>query len=122
MTRKDDTHLRILSVCHYVMAAFNVLVGCYLAAVTVWISSVFIFLFGDANNVLPEPSRENRGMWMLVLGFAAATLLCWALAVGHLLTGGFLRRHRHHTFCKIMAHMSCLLGGILGIVLGVFTL
>jgi hypothetical protein len=58
--------------------------------------------------------------WIFIVVAAAMMLFYWALAVLLFVAAGRLRERRGHTFCLVVAGLSCLFQP-LGMVLGVFT-
>lgn len=116
----ENENLRLLSVFHYVMGG--------IAALFALIPMIYV-LFGVLVLTVPEgfgggkggePPPEFLGIFMTALGgvFALAVL---AVAAGLVLAGRFIDRRRHHTFCMIVAGVSCLFFP-LGTALGVFSL
>jgi len=128
MTREDRDHLRILSICHYVLAAFTALAGCfpviYLVIGIVMVTEDFGPPQNGNPNVNGDPNPPPFGPevfgWLMIVGAAAFMLFYWALTVGLILAGSFLTQRKRRTFCLVVAGASCLFG-MLGIVLGVFT-
>jgi hypothetical protein len=114
---QDLEHLKLLSIFHYVVAAFAALFACIpfihffigLSMVMGWIS--------DNGN---EPQLGAVGGFFMV--FAGAFILCgWAFAVCLALAGRYLSEHRRYTFCLVMAAIACMFMPF-GTVLGVFTI
>ncbi|MCI0701449.1 MAG: hypothetical protein L0241_10245 [Planctomycetia bacterium] len=122
MTRTDRDHLRILSICYYVLAALNALVGCsaiiYLVIGIVFATEGFPQPNGNENGGPPFPA-EMFG-WVFIGVAVAMMIFYWSLAVGQFLAGSYLSQRKYRTFCLVMAGASCL-SGLLGIALGVFT-
>lgn len=115
---QDLEHLRLLSIFHYVVAGLTALFG-----------SIFLFHVGMGIAMLrsPEtfadPSGPPPGFfpWLFIAMGSAVVLGSWALAAAQVAAGRFLRRHRRHTFCVVVAGIECLLMPF-GTVLGVFTI
>lgn len=120
---KDDQHLQLLSVFHYVLAGLMGLLGCLpLIHLTV---GVFLLLAPD-DLFPPDPSGHPgpplRLMGAMFTGMALAFIvLYWTLALMSFFAGRYIAGRRNHTFCLIAAGACCLFMPI-GTVLGVFTI
>lgn len=62
----------------------------------------------------------NPGIIFIIIG-VIGVLLCLALAIVTLLAGKYIKEHRHYNFIFVVAILNCLTG-VLGILLGVFTI
>jgi hypothetical protein len=113
---QDLEHLRLLSIFHYVVAGLVALFAC-IPFLHLFMGFAMIHHWGDWG---PSPPPMFVG-WMLI-AFAAFFISCgWALAICIALSGKFLAERRHHTYCIVIAALSCLFAPF-GTVLGVFTL
>ncbi|MFO8006127.1 MAG: hypothetical protein R6V05_00160 [Candidatus Brocadiia bacterium] len=113
---RDAEHLRLLSVFHYVGAAMAGLFGCFpllhLALGVLVLTGAF-----DGSGDAPP-----RAVGLIFVVFALVFMaMAWGLAVLLILNGRFLARRRHHTFCVVVAGLTCLFVPF-GTVLGVFTI
>jgi hypothetical protein len=117
LTRTDRDHLRVLSICHYVLCGLHFFGGLFAA---LYFLVVFVFITEAPGGAPPNgPSPEFLG-W-LFLGIAAFVMLQnLLLAVGLALSGYYMGQRRRRTFCLVTAGFCCL-GGLLGIALGIFT-
>jgi hypothetical protein len=85
-----------------------------------------IVLVTEAPNMVPPNGGQANGpppefIGWLFIGFATfAIVFSWLLAGALIVSGRHLSQRRGRTFCLITAGFCCL-GGVLGIVLGVFT-
>lgn len=113
----DDQHLRILSICHYVYAAMQALLGCI---PLIYVGVGVFFLVNPPQMKGGDPPPELFG-WMMVIVGAIGSLFAWTVALCTLLAGRSLAARRRYTFCIVMAAICCVFPPI-GTVLGVFTL
>jgi hypothetical protein len=117
MTR-DESHLKLLSIFHYVLAGMSAL-----------FSSLFLmhFFMGLAmlSGAFGEHGKNDPpravGLLFMALG-GAAVLLGWSFAGALIVAGRSLTRHKRYTFCLVVAALMCVLCNPLGTVLGVFTI
>jgi hypothetical protein len=115
----DDDHLRLLSIFHYVvgaMAGFFALLPIIYAAI-----GSFILLAPIPANAPPEATPPPfLGWFFIVIGFIGMAI-GWTFALALLVTGRFLGRRRHHTFCLVVAAIECTFMPF-GTILGIFTI
>jgi hypothetical protein len=116
MTR-DEEHLQLLSTFHYVVgglaALFALFPGVYLL-----MGLALIFIHDQHASNGPPPAVIG---WVFVVIGVVCITLGMTLAAFVLATGRNLARHRHYTFCMVMACIECLFMPF-GTVLGVFTI
>jgi hypothetical protein len=112
---QDLEHLNLLSIFHYVVAGLTALFGCF----------PFIHFFvglGIATGAFDDTPGEARLLGVGLMVFAGLFILSgWALAASMFMTGRFLARRTHHTFCLAVAGIECIFMPF-GTVLGVFTI
>lgn len=122
MVNRDLEHLKVLSICWYVIAGLNALGGCFM---TIYVAMGAMFMAAPPNMTTqpgqpPPPSPETVGG--IIMGFGGCLML---LALGTAALAFFaargLGRQRGRMFCMIVAGITCLSVPI-GTVLGVFTL
>lgn len=119
MNQDDAEHLGVLSIFHYVVAGLAALFAClpllHLGFGVLMLSGVF-----------PETDPGSRditkvmGIFFIVFSSLAIILgltFCTLLA----LSGTYLKKRIHHTFCLVMAGVACVFMPF-GTVLGVFTI
>ena len=115
MTNQDREHLRLLSIFHYVVGALAGLFACmpviHLVLGAAMASGAFE---GD-----DAPMRLFGVAFMVIAGLVI--LAGWIFAALVILAGRFLARHRHYTFCVVMAGVECIFMPF-GTVLGALTL
>ena len=115
---QDLEHLRLLSIFHYVVAAFSGLCSLFpLIHLGIGIA-MLTGRFPDGQR--PDPSLGFVA-WIFIL-FAGAVIVCGlTFAFCLFLAGRYLANQRHYTFCLVMAGLACMFMPF-GTVLGVFTI
>ena len=115
---QDKEHLRLLSIFHYVVAGltafFSLWPACYVA-----MGLAFIFVPMQSSGKVPPPPAALG--WIFVTIGCVLMAFIWALAVFIFLTGRFLAKQKHYTFCLVIAAIECLCMPF-GTILGVFTI
>jgi hypothetical protein len=115
---REEQHLRLLSIFHYVVAGITALFGCF---------PIFHLVIGLLLFFAPEvfdSKGEQPPDWigLLFAGFALfIMMLFWILAAVILTAGYFLAGRTHYWFCLVVAGLECMFGPF-GTVLGVFTI
>ena len=114
-TAEDLSQLRLLAVFHYVVAAMTALFSLFpVIHLAVGIAMVTGTMAGN------DPDARFAG-WLFI-AFASVFILCGlALATAIAFAGRNLQLQRRHTYCLVVAGLSCMLMPF-GTVLGVFTL
>ena len=117
---QDLEHLRLLSIFHYVLAGFGFLFSLF---PVIYLVMGGLMLTGHLPESadMPEGSEQQFVGWILLAVGAGMMLVGLVFATGLLLAGKFLAARRHHTFCLVLAALSCFCMP-LGTILGVFTL
>jgi hypothetical protein len=114
----DLSHLKILSIGHYVLGALTALFGLF--------PLVYVFL-GALVIVAPpsskpgDPPPPTAVGWVFVAFGVLFSLAIWFFAFGAIYAGRQIAKHQKHTFCLVMAAFICLLFMPLGTILGIFT-
>ena len=113
-----EEHLHLLSIFHLVLAAICAVIALFpLAYLIFGLTMMGGGLFPDRPGELPAAFAG-----CFVAGFGGLFLaLLIAYAVALYLAGRYLQERRRHTFCVVVAAISCAFQPI-GTVLGVFTL
>ena len=117
MTR-DEEHLKLLSIFHYVVGGLSGLFSLF---------PIFHLVFGLFLIFVPEefvgkgdPSPVFFG-WMFVI-FAAVFISIGLIFAAFIIAAGrFLAKRRHYMFCLVMGGVECIFIPF-GTVLGVFTI
>lgn len=118
---QDESHLRLLSIFYYVLAAGSAL-----------FSSIFLFhfLWGlftlqgkpffEVGHAGP-PTPPAFGIMLMAMG-GGAVAIGWGFAVCLVIAGRSLKARTRHTYCIVIAAIACLVCNPLGTVLGAFTI
>ncbi len=116
--KRDEEHLQLLSIFHYVVAGLAGLFACF-PIIHLILGLVFLFASHHVTgNGEPPPAFIG---WIFVILAVTFITLGWILAALILTTGRFLARRKHYQFCLVMAGIECLFMPF-GTVLGVFTI
>jgi hypothetical protein len=113
----DAEHLKLLTIFHYVVAGITAVFSSFGLLHVVMGIAMATGGFDDSHG---HPPPEAFG-WMFAGVGCAFVGAGWALAAVIFLAGRWIARRRHHTWCLVVAGLSCLLMPF-GTVLGVFTL
>ncbi|MHB8974952.1 MAG: hypothetical protein ACYC4N_31375 [Pirellulaceae bacterium] len=119
----DEQHLRLLSIFHYILGGVGALFACF---------PVLHLVIGVTFLIAPEVMEQPHGQGMpplmatfLGVMFTVIPLIMmvlgWSFAVCLLFAGRFLAKHRHYTYCLVMAGISCVFVPF-GTILGIFTI
>jgi hypothetical protein len=117
----DLSHIKILSIFHYVVAAIAALFACF-PFIHLFIGISMLtgsFFQGGSDQALPFPFSLFGLIFTVVP--AAIILIGWAFAICMAFAGYFLSKKQRYTFCLVMAGISCIFTPF-GTVLGVFTI
>ena len=117
---KDLEHLKLLGIFHYIWGALSILGG--LA------TGVYCLIMGFVFLAAPSSSSEDAGSQSVVggvvIGIGIVLLLVIVIyGILVLMAAGKYRKHQGgYMFCFILAIITLVIGGIPGIVLGIFSL
>jgi len=115
---QDEEHLRLLSIFHYVVGGLMALFAC-IPFIHLVVGLLMLFapeIFG------PNKNNPPRAVGLMFVVIASVIILAgWVLAGTVIWAGRCLAQQRHHTFCLVVAALSCFFVPF-GTVLGVFTL
>jgi hypothetical protein len=116
---RDEEHLKLLSIFHYVVAA---LMGtcASIPIIHIVIGAVFVFNPQAMGPTGAHPPPAFVGWIFMAIG-TIAVALGWAVAICVFLAGRFLARRKHYTYCLVMAAIACLFMPF-GTALGIFTI
>jgi hypothetical protein len=116
---QDEQHLKILAICHFVLAGVLVL---FSLAVLLYFGIVGVVLLNVPTPRLApgEPGPAIFGYALIGIGLALA-VVAWGLAGCLIAAGRCLRAARNRVFCIVVAAILCCLQAP-GVLLGVFTL
>jgi hypothetical protein len=113
---QDEEYLNLLSIFHYIVAGLTALASLFpVIHLAIGIAIVAGAFGGDGEEVpvLIGWLFVAAAVFMIALGLGLATLMAFA--------GGAIRRRQDHTFCVVVAAVSCLMVPF-GTVLGIFTI
>lgn len=111
---QDTEHLKLLSTFHYVVGVFALMFGCF---PVIHLVVGMTFLCGAAGG---EGPFEVIGVVFVLVALLSIGFF-WTLGLLLFLAAGRLRKRRGHTFCTVVAGLSCVLMPF-GTILGVLTL
>ncbi len=120
ITAKDDEHLKLLSVFHYVLGGMAALIALF---------PIFHLAFGIFFVMAPPEAFEGNGGdappqfigWMFI-GMAGAIMITGFLLSAFIIAAGKnLAKRKRYRFCLIMAGIECMFMPF-GTALGVFTI
>lgn len=116
--KADAEHLRVLMICHYVLAGLSVLGIGFLALHYLMMSTVFNSpeVWKDVKGGPPPAQLFAVFKWFYLFGAV--------MVIGHgvlnLISAGCLKARRHRTFSLVVSGLNCIFMPI-GTTLGVFT-
>lgn len=121
LRQKDDEHLNLLAVFHFVVGGLCVLfigfvVMHYLVMKQVFLSPEIWKGTGGAFHAPPAGVFQVFAWFYVAMG-----MVCLVSGIANVLSGLFLQRKKHRTFSLIVGAVNCLQMPF-GTVLGVFTL
>jgi hypothetical protein len=114
---QDEQHLRILSIMHYVYAGLLALLS-LVGLIYVFAGGVFLVAPSPPRGQPPPPAALA---WMFIAIGGAITIFGWIIAALIGFAGWSLGQQKRWLFCLVIACVDCVTG-VLGIVLGVFTI
>jgi len=114
---RDEEHLRLLSIFHYIAGGFLAFFGCFTILYIV-LGAVIAAGKLPSNNGPPAPAAV--GLIFVAVG-VFGMIFTWGLAICLFLSGRYMTSRRHLTFSIVIAAISCLQIPF-GTILGVFTL
>ncbi len=119
MDRDDAEHVRLLSIFHYVVAGLAGLFACF---PLLHLGFGVLMLTGAFPEKDPGPQHMLTVMGIFFVVFSTvAILLGLAFSILLALSGFYLNKRIHYTFCLVMAGIACIFMPF-GTVLGVLTI
>jgi hypothetical protein len=119
---KDLEHLKLLGIFHYIWGALSLIGGLFLGAYFVVVGVVLMTSPSTASSTDESGSTGVVGGVMIGIG-VIAFLIVVVYGVLTLMAGGKYRKHQGgYWFLFILAIITLIIGGIPGIVLGIFSL
>ena len=117
---QDGEHLRLLSIFHYVVGGLMALFACF-PLIHIAVGAMLLLNPNAFNEGHAPPFPAQMMGFMFVIVGSVIVLAGWLVAALTITAGRFLSRHKHHTFCVVMAGLSCVFFPF-GTALGVFSL
>jgi hypothetical protein len=119
---KDLDHLKLLGIFHYIWGGLSLLGGLFIGAYFVVIGLVLMSNPPSSTSSEDSPSQGVVGGILIGAG-VVLFLIVVIYGVLTLMAGGKYRKHQGgYWFCFILAIVTLIIGGIPGIVLGIFSL
>lgn len=115
----ENENLRLLAVFHYVLGGIAALFALF-PLLYVLLGVLMLADPMDFSGKGGSPPPEFAGIFMTALG-GVLVLAVLSVSAGLIAAGRFIDRRRHHTFCMVVAGVSCIFFP-LGTALGVFSL
>jgi ABC-type phosphate transport system permease subunit len=118
---KDLDHLKLLGIFHYIWGGLSLLGGLFIGAYFLIIG--FVLMSSPPSSTSEDsPSQSVVGGIMIGAG-VVLFLIVVIYGILTLMAGGKYRKHQGgYWFCFILAIVTLIIGGIPGIVLGIFSL
>ena len=119
---KDLEHLKLLGIFHYIWGALSLIGGIFIGGYFLVIGIILM------NNPPTSTSSQDSGTASMVGGILIGVgvvlfLIVVVYGILTLMAGGKYRKHQGgYWFCFILAIVTLVIGGIPGIVLGIFSL
>lgn len=116
---QDHDHLRLLAIFHFIVAGLSAVFS-LIPIIHVTLGLLLALhpeMFTDHGQTPPPPFIG----WILVAIGVSIILLGLIMAVFVLVAGLNLLRHKHYTYCLVMAAIECLFMPF-GTILGIFTI
>jgi hypothetical protein len=114
---KDQEHIRLLSIFHYIMAGLLAL-GASIPIIHLIIGILFVSGVLEDSNA--QAATQFIG-WMFIAIGATIIVIGWAIATCTFYAGRCLARKINYTFCLVVAGINCLFMPM-GTILGIFTI
>lgn len=117
---QDATHLDLLGIFHYIVAGFSALFSLF---PVIHLAIGIAMVTGHMDGMHAKPGEPDPALFGWFFVAIAGVLIAMGLTFSALLAyaGRCLRQRRRHTFCLVMAAISCAFVPF-GTVLGIFTL
>ena len=118
---EDEYHLDLLGTFHWILAGLTAVVGLF---PIIHVLFGLVAVVGSIVSDTVEPQARGMGVFMgimfMLIG-SAIIVTFWVIAFCLYLSGSYLKAHKNHTFCLVIAVLICF-SFPLGTTLGVFTI
>jgi hypothetical protein len=114
----DAQHLDLLSIFHYIVGGLAFLFS-FFPVFHLWMGIMMV-----TGTFSEESGSDNVPVafgWFFIVVALGAILIGLTYAICTILAGRYLKRRERHTFCLVMAAISCIFFPF-GTVLGIFTI
>lgn len=119
---KDVEHLRLLGIFHYIWGGLSLLGGLFIGAYFL-IGGFFLMTAPPSSSSSEDSVSPSVVGGILIAVGVVLFLIVVVYGVLTLMAGGKYRKHQGgYWFCFILAIITLVVGGIPGIVLGIFSL
>jgi len=115
---RDEEHLKLLSIFHYVLAGCAALFALF---PVIYLVFGLVMLLAPASFAGKGPPPPAFMGWIFIIMGSVFVILGLTFAAFVFAAGRFLARRKRYTFCLVMAGVECLFMP-LGTVLGVFSI
>ncbi len=102
----DLEHLRILSICYYVVSGIGAFFSC-LPIIHVLLGIIFVVRGPSMGSPGAPPPPAFLGWMFIVLG-SFFILMGWTIAILVFMAARFLKARRHYVYCLIIAGVVCI--------------
>jgi hypothetical protein len=116
---RDEEHLRLLSIFHYIVAALGGLFSLFPLIYTAM--GIFFVVMSHRGAVKPNEAPPEFVGWFFIVFGSVFFLVGLALSICILITGRSITRRKHYWFSFVVACVECIFMPF-GTVLGVFTI
>ncbi|MBV8173281.1 MAG: hypothetical protein JO077_17395 [Verrucomicrobia bacterium] len=119
---KDVEHLKLLGIFHYIWGGLSLVGALFIGAYFLVIG--FVLMNNPSSSASSEDSGSASVAGGILIGVGVVLFLIFIVyGVLTLMAGGKYRKHQGgYWFCFTLAIVTLILGGIPGIVLGIFSL
>jgi hypothetical protein len=117
LVNRDDEHLNLLSILHYVLAGISALFSCF---PIIHVAMGILFVVAPPSSKGGGPPPQAFG-WIFIIIGSSIILFGWTLAALIFFAGRSLSQRRRYMFCFVIACVM-LLSFPFGTALGVFTI
>ncbi|MCW1923936.1 hypothetical protein OKA05_15320 [Luteolibacter arcticus] len=118
---QDAEHLKLLAIFHYVVGGMTMLFGSFPILHVIMGIMMLNGKFATGSPTSPGAGMGNEFGWVFIGMGSMFILIFWTFAVLLIYAGRCLSARRKHTYCFVMACLSCV-HFPLGTALGVFTI
>jgi hypothetical protein len=120
---KDLDHLKLLGIFHYIWGGLSLLGGLFIGAYFLFIGIVLVNSPQSSSSSADESASTGMVGGILIGVGVVLFLIVVVYGILTLMAGGKYRKHQGgYWFCFILAIVTLIIGGIPGIVLGIFSL